>query len=372
MLAALLVIAGCTVSKQDCPAAQYCYAEWDEAKNTCPDAGRCVPVPKAPDIELSFPIPAGERFYCAKGNLRAGSSTHSACSSSTRFAFDLAAPFDEPPRLILAAADGVAYGYGGCTSHDLNRQEKEDRCNQGWGNVVRVVHDGGLYTQYGHLSAILVRWGEPVKRGQAIGFEGNTGAAGAKHLHFSLHKGDPFGGGETLPIGALRVKGGIKSSKDIVCGDWVTSDVPKPESALVSDTQVVAAKAPRYGYYPPPPPIAEQVRMPNAQMFSVREEDRKAAIASLRALPDSSVVSYWLGAALQQDKQLDAAVVALSRAVAAKDAPAWLVSWSHVRLAEIALSMSDKVTARANLDRVVVGDDTELAKRVAALVPRLR
>src|SRR6185369_10466005 len=107
----------------------------------------------------------------------------------------------------LAAADGVAYVWEGCSTGNLNSQS--DGCNEGWGNYVHVEHSKGVFTHYAHLSAVLVSWGEPVKRGQPIGIEGNTGAAGGKHIHFSLHVGDPLRVGPSVPIERLHVKGAV-------------------------------------------------------------------------------------------------------------------------------------------------------------------
>lgn len=51
-----------------------------------------------------------------------------------------------------------------------------------------------------HLSAILVDAGKRVKRGDPIGIEGNSGLAGAKHIHWSVHRGAANGGGSSIPF----------------------------------------------------------------------------------------------------------------------------------------------------------------------------
>lgn len=55
-----------------------------------------------------------------------------------------------------------------------------------YGNAVVVDHGYGLMSLYGHLSAIHVKEGDPVRRGQVIGRTGDTGLAGGDHLHFAI------------------------------------------------------------------------------------------------------------------------------------------------------------------------------------------
>lgn len=63
--------------------------------------------------------------------------------------------------------------------------------NSGSGNNVRIDHgtvDGeALETAYLHMDSFIVAEGETVKRGQLIGYVGNTGLSTAPHLHFSVY-----------------------------------------------------------------------------------------------------------------------------------------------------------------------------------------
>jgi len=55
-----------------------------------------------------------------------------------------------------------------------------------YGNCVVIDHGYGVQTLYGHLSAIDVKQGDKVARGQAIGRSGASGLAGGDHLHFEV------------------------------------------------------------------------------------------------------------------------------------------------------------------------------------------
>lgn len=55
-----------------------------------------------------------------------------------------------------------------------------------YGNLVVVSHDERTETRYAHLSGILVREGDVVLRGQAVGTVGSTGLSTGPHLHFEL------------------------------------------------------------------------------------------------------------------------------------------------------------------------------------------
>jgi hypothetical protein len=54
----------------------------------------------------------------------------------------------------------------------------------GYGNCVVIRHHNGIETLYGHLSARLVKPGDPVNAGQIIGLGGSTGHSTGPHLHF--------------------------------------------------------------------------------------------------------------------------------------------------------------------------------------------
>ena len=60
---------------------------------------------------------------------------------------------------------------------------------RGYGNLVLVKHANGTITAYAHCDELLVKQGEPVKRGQVIAKVGATGGVGEPQLHFELRRG---------------------------------------------------------------------------------------------------------------------------------------------------------------------------------------
>jgi murein DD-endopeptidase MepM/ murein hydrolase activator NlpD len=83
---------------------------------------------------------------------------------------DIAAPWGAP---VYAATDGVVQ-FAGRSS--------------GYGNFIKLSHGGAFGTGYGHLSRILVRGGQSVRKGQVIGAVGSTGMSTGPHLHYELYK----------------------------------------------------------------------------------------------------------------------------------------------------------------------------------------
>ncbi|OFW62227.1 MAG: hypothetical protein A2Z35_01395 [Actinobacteria bacterium RBG_19FT_COMBO_36_27] len=58
--------------------------------------------------------------------------------------------------------------------------------HRGYGNFILVYHGGGFATFYAHLDGFAVSGGQPVGRGQTIGYVGTTGWTTGPHLHFEV------------------------------------------------------------------------------------------------------------------------------------------------------------------------------------------
>jgi len=57
---------------------------------------------------------------------------------------------------------------------------------RGYGNLIKIKHELGTETRYGHLSKIRVKVGQKVSRGSQIGDMGNTGRSTGPHLHYEV------------------------------------------------------------------------------------------------------------------------------------------------------------------------------------------
>lgn len=75
---------------------------------------------------------------------------------------------------VYAAADGTVVN---CGNGVLDKS---------YGNQVFIYHGDGYYTNYAHLSKIVVKNGAKVKAGQLIGYQGSTGNSTGNHLHFEV------------------------------------------------------------------------------------------------------------------------------------------------------------------------------------------
>jgi len=100
-----------------------------------------------------------------------GNEFHKGVDISTRFGKEIVAP-----------ADGIVFKSG---------FEAQD------GNYIRIEHGHGFETSFLHLSRIAVKQGVRVKKGDIIGYVGDTGRSTGSHLHYTVYV-------NKLPVNPLR------------------------------------------------------------------------------------------------------------------------------------------------------------------------
>ena len=76
---------------------------------------------------------------------------------------------------VHATADGVV--------------EYAANVGDGYGKMVIIDHGNGLKTCYAHLSKFEVIPGQEIRRGEILGFSGNTGRVTSPHLHYEVRRG---------------------------------------------------------------------------------------------------------------------------------------------------------------------------------------
>ena len=86
---------------------------------------------------------------------------------------------------VVAAADGTVIASNSSCTHNWGKSYSCG-CGGGYGNYVMISHGSGLYTVYGHASALLVSTGDKVTAGQTIAQVGSTGISTGNHLHFGV------------------------------------------------------------------------------------------------------------------------------------------------------------------------------------------
>jgi hypothetical protein len=121
----------------------------------------CMPTPAPQRGRFSHPLP-GSRTSSSYGNRIHPIYRRPQLHAGTDFARGTR---------ILAAADGTVV---------------QVASRQGYGTATIVDHGDGTATVYAHQSAVAVRAGQRVTRGQVIGTVGRTGFATGEHLHFEV------------------------------------------------------------------------------------------------------------------------------------------------------------------------------------------
>ncbi len=58
--------------------------------------------------------------------------------------------------------------------------------SKGYGRLVRIVHNYGFKTYYGHLERYVVKVGDVLNKGDLIAYTGNSGLSNGPHLHYEV------------------------------------------------------------------------------------------------------------------------------------------------------------------------------------------
>ncbi len=106
---------------------------------------------------------------------------------------------------IFAAYDGTV----------LSVENQDRYCRKGaYGKYIAIQHPIRLTTLYAHLSLQVVKEGSQVKKGQLIGYSGNTGYATGPHLHFGVYDSSTFRIGQSNSCGPKMPYGGDLNPRD--------------------------------------------------------------------------------------------------------------------------------------------------------------
>lgn len=86
---------------------------------------------------------------------------------------------------VVAHSDGVVYALRKNARTNTSKAGIKD-----YGNYCILKHENGYYTLYAHLkyNSININLGDKVKKGDTIGYMGNTGYSFGTHLHFEVRK----------------------------------------------------------------------------------------------------------------------------------------------------------------------------------------
>lgn len=134
------------------------------------------------NVVYDLPLAQGKAFLLMQGY--GGKFSHN--TPEHFYALDFEMPESTP---VYAAREGTVVAVE--TSYTVGGTDPslEDKAN-----YVSVLHSDGTFSQYVHLrpNGSAVKVGQSVKRGQLIGYSGNTGFSSGPHLHFQVFKAGSF------------------------------------------------------------------------------------------------------------------------------------------------------------------------------------
>jgi hypothetical protein len=146
-----------------------------------------------------LPLECGMSATVSQGNF--GGTSH---QNTSAYAFDFAVPLGTP---LVAIASGTV-------THTFDGTQPGDPCYSGGGsecfeyaNYVTLRHADGTKSTYRHLQQVLVRVGEVVGLGQAVGLSGSTGWSTGRHAHVMRMEDCGEYHCQSIPVAFLDVPG---------------------------------------------------------------------------------------------------------------------------------------------------------------------
>lgn len=176
--------------------------------------------------EIGVPFACGRVFPVSQGH-----DTGSHLQNDT-YAWDFRMPVGTP---VVSAEEGtVRMARGDSTQGACDPKMAQHA------NYVVVSHSGGVETQYLHFSAVVVKPGEKVRKGQLLGYSGNTGWSCGPHLHFKVARS--VGSGWNNPSVPALIAGYGDPVRDTL--------IAAPACGNNQDMPVMAANDPARGNAP--------------------------------------------------------------------------------------------------------------------------
>jgi len=330
---------------------------------------------------LRMPFPAGMAVLCQQGNASPPGRTHS--GGNCLYALDLSNIAEDIVDVVAAASGRVSYVYG-------DSMPGESNAGLRFGNQVKVEHGEGYFTFYSHLDRIVVREGDVVRNGDPLGTMGSTGAAGNRHLHFSLHHGvaKDMGVGDTMPMRALvtanlshnfifqSLPGNefVGGEGDLWNGRIYGSENIPDEKALDCAPRDDLRERLRTTYAQLRIAVDHRILLDDvAQAWEANDIARAQRILPpiLEHTPRHAVARYWFGTAVHMvQREWDVAERLfddlLKHGMNEPTWEMWLRSWIHNRMGVIAIERHDPDAASSHfaeaLKSATAGPEREFAR----------